>query len=95
VLDISLPAMYSITIMRINGKDREMTELTLVADGWMEKGVRVVCWRYGSYDYEIEIYNMKLTSKETKVTIPYKASYEATIAHVKEMCAATNACCVY
>jgi len=84
-----------VIIMRDNKEDISMSKLSLVADGWMSKGVRVVCWRLGDYKYEIEVYNMKLTSKETKVTIPYNTTYEKTIAHVKEMCSETNACIVY
>jgi len=83
--------------MRVHNKESYIMskELSLVADGWMSKGVRVVCWKLGSYKYEIEVFNMKLTSKETKVVIPYNTSYEKTIAHVKEMCSETGACCVY
>ena len=70
-------------------------ELSLVADGWISKGVRLVCWKLGSYKYEIEVYNLKVWTEETKVVIPYNKSYEKTIAHVKEMCSGTGALCVY
>ena len=72
--------------------------LSLVADGWISKGVRLVCWKLGEYKYEIEIFNsdgVKAPSKETKVSIPYNKSYEKTIAHIKEMCSETGALCVY
>ena len=70
--------------------------LSLVADGWISKGVRLVCWKLGEYKYEIEVTGWALTDPtKTKVVIPYNKSYEKTIAHVKEMCSGTGALCVY
>ena len=86
-----------VIIMRVNKEDISLSKnLSLVADGWISKGVRLVCWKLDDYKYELEVTGWTLTDpSKTKTTIPYNASYEDTIAHVKEMCSETGACCVY